>query len=70
MIRLISLAVFVAALFVVCPIAYTSFAQGGWAFSDFLNKKGGDEITSFDCHPKARYNVQTRAAGSDKWPSL
>jgi len=43
MIRLISLAVFVAALPVGCPIAYTSFAQSGWAFSDFLNKKGGDE---------------------------
>lgn len=44
--------------------------KGGWAFSEHLNKKSGDEISSYDCHPKVKYKVQTRAAGSDKWPSL
>jgi hypothetical protein len=49
---------------------HSSTRRGGWSFSDFLNKKSGDEITSFECFPKARYKVQTRPAGSDKWPSL
>jgi hypothetical protein len=49
---------------------HSSTRKGGWSFSDFLNKKSGDEITSFECFPKARYIVQTRPAGSDKWPNL
>ncbi|HEY7181639.1 MAG TPA: hypothetical protein VIC84_09485 [Blastocatellia bacterium] len=49
---------------------HSSTRRGGWAFSDFLNKKSGDEITSVDCFPKAHYKVQTRPAGSGKWPSL
>jgi len=44
--------------------------RGGWASSDYLNKKSGDEISSYDCHPKVKYKVQTRPAGSDKWPSI
>lgn len=44
--------------------------KGGWASSDYLNKKSGDEISSYDCHPKVKYKVQTRPAGSDKWPSI
>ena len=31
------------------------------------NKKN---VASYDCHPKMRYKVQTRPAGSEKWPSL
>ncbi|HEU0178568.1 MAG TPA: hypothetical protein VFV58_30260 [Blastocatellia bacterium] len=49
---------------------HSSTRKGSWAFSDFLNKKSGDEITSFECFPKARFKVQTRPAGSDKWPSI
>ena len=49
---------------------HSSTRKGGWSFSDFLNKKSGDEITSFECFSKARYKVQTRPAGSGKWPSL
>lgn len=44
--------------------------NGGWASSDYLNKKNGDEISSYDCHPKVKYKVQTRPAGSDKWPNI
>lgn len=44
--------------------------KGGWASSDYLSKKIGDEITAYECFPKARYKVQTRPAGSDKWPTL
>jgi len=49
---------------------HSSKLKGGWSFSDFLNKKSGDEITSFERFSKARYKVRTRPAGSDKWPSL
>jgi hypothetical protein len=49
---------------------HCSLRRGGWAFSDFLNKKSGDEITDFECYPKAHYKVQTRPAGSGKWQSL
>jgi hypothetical protein len=49
---------------------HASLRKGGWSYSDFLNKKSGDEITSFECFPKARFKVQTRPAGSDKWPPL
>jgi hypothetical protein len=49
---------------------HASLRNGGWSYSDFLNKKSGDEITSFECFPKARFKVQTRPVGSDKWPPL
>lgn len=49
---------------------HSSTRKGGWAFSDFLNKKSGDEITSAECFPKAHYKVQTRPAGSNKWPNM
>jgi len=49
---------------------YSTTQRGSWAFSDFLNKKSGDEITSFECFPKARFKVQTRPAGSNKWPNM
>jgi hypothetical protein len=49
---------------------YYTTKKGGWASSDYLNKKAGDEITSYDCHPKVKYKVQTRPAGSDKWPNI
>ena len=49
---------------------YFSTRKGGWASADHLNKKSGDEITSTECFPKARYKVQTRPAGSTNWPNL
>jgi hypothetical protein len=49
---------------------YYSTRRCGLAFSDYMNKKSGDEITNYACYPKARYKVQTRPAGSGKWPSL
>jgi hypothetical protein len=49
---------------------HSSTRKGGWSFSDYLNKMSGDEITRFERFPKARYKVQTRPAGSDKWQSL
>jgi hypothetical protein len=49
---------------------HSSTRKGGWAFSDFLNKKSGDEITSFECFPKAHYKVQARPAGSSKWSNM
>lgn len=49
---------------------HSSTRKGGWAFSDFLNKKSGDEITSFECFPKARFKVQTRPVGDAKWSSM
>jgi len=49
-------------------IYYTN-RKGHWASTDFLSKKAGDEIFTYDCHPKAKYKVQTRPAGSEKWPS-
>jgi hypothetical protein len=49
---------------------HSSTRKGGWAFSDFLNKKSGDEITSVECFPKAHYKVQARPAGSGKWSNM
>jgi hypothetical protein len=49
---------------------HSSTRKGGWAFSDFLNKKSGDEITSFECFPKAHFKAQTRPAGDAKWSSM
>jgi hypothetical protein len=44
--------------------------RGGWAFSDYLNKKKGEEMVSIECQTNAKYKVQARPVGSSKWPSL
>src|ERR1051326_8327197 len=38
-------------------IHYTT-RKGSWASSDYMNKKSGDEVSTYDCHPKTRYKVQ------------
>lgn len=43
--------------------------RSGWAYTDYLNKKNGEEINAVDCVAKTRYKVQTRAAGSERWPN-
>lgn len=49
---------------------YFQKAKGGWASSDYTNKKKGDEIVSTECRSNAKYKVQTRPAGTNKWPNL
>lgn len=50
---------------------HTRTQQGRWTYSDYMNKKSDDEISSSECYTKARYKVQTRPAGNnDKWPKL
>ncbi len=48
---------------------YSERRRSGWSSSDYSNRKRGDEITDFQCFPKARFRVVTRPVGStEKWP--